>query len=376
MTSEDPYERANYKKTTLNTDGDPDTDLSTIYATVQSVALKQDKADTLAGYNINDAYISTTDSAPDSVSITLGQRTATVCTYSFAQALEEIAIAALKYKGILDGQSLPNNPRHGDTYISTVNRTYIHGNRTLVVEVGDMLVCRRQGDTVIWDVIQANIDGSVTARNGNGVSGNIVVFDSSGYVITDSDCAISNVVTATSAGVGTKIPKFIPNTKSIGESDIPLSAITDLQTGLSSAQSTIGSLSSALTTAQGDISTLQGNVTSINGDISDIQGDITDITGDVSSLQGDITSINGDISDVQDDISDMTGTLSDIQTDLGTKPSSAIHDIWYELTNPSGSVASLQNSINTLTDSVQTLNTNKLNASVFTVTVESLTETG
>ena len=351
--ADDVYNRAQYKKSPITTDAEPEADLSAIYATIQSLSLKQDKATTLEGYNIADAYIDPSqDGQTDSVTITLGPRSAVVCTYSFAQELEGIAVKALKYQGTWSNSSaLPASGAHGDTYISTVSGSYNNGR--IKTEVGDLLVCRKQGSSIQWDVIQGNIDGAVTATTGNTVR-HIAIFQQGGYSITDGGHSVDDLVTSENEGSGTNL--LVMNGKQINElTNLSVSDITDLQdtvadnsTAITSLQTTVStnssdidtvsrkvtSVESRLTTAESAISTnaerigsndtsgsilyflnnSEGNFQRLSSSVTSLNSTVTSLSQSLGSLTSDVDAVEEDVSDLNTELSTLKGAVSSLQT--------------------------------------------------------------
>lgn len=97
------------------------------------------------------------------------------------------AISALSgwmvYKGVIDCSGNPNYPAAAlaEVYIVSVAGK-IGGSSGLNVEIGDMLICKTASSAGIqsgvgsnWDIIQANIDGSVTSTDTSTTVNNIVV---------------------------------------------------------------------------------------------------------------------------------------------------------------------------------------------------------
>lgn len=111
--------------------------------------------------------------------------------------------------------------------------------------------------------------------------------------------------------------------------------------------SAVSSLDTRVTTAEGDITALKGRMTDAEGDISSLKGRMSDAEGDITSLKGrmtdaedDITSLKGRVSTNEFNISGIDGRLTSTESTVSGLVS-AVADIPIVTANPGGTGTAL-----------------------------------
>lgn len=123
-----------------------------------------------------------------------GDDSTKIATTAFVAAAMRVA-DAMVFKGTIGSSGatvteLPANHTHGWTYKVATAGTYAG----IVCEIGDMIVCVKDGTTAAnadWSVIQSNIDGAVTGP-ASATANRVATFNgTSGKIIKDSGYTIA-----------------------------------------------------------------------------------------------------------------------------------------------------------------------------------------
>lgn len=214
---------------------------------------------------------------PKSVTPTTGDSSTNIATTAFVAAeiaSKLTAAQAMTFKGILTASAgLPESANAGDTYFVGNGFTSKVGEET--VEVGDMVICTKGGDSPEFSVVQKNIDGAVVGA-ASSVEGNIATFKgATGKTIQDSGVAVADLATKATkvqAGDGLKGGGALTGDVTVSHQDKPTTGTKTGETGKYVSAVTVDDLGHVASVETADLPTESGKVKVTSAGTADYMG--------------------------------------------------------------------------------------------------------
>jgi len=154
------------------------------------------------------------------------------------------------------------------------------------------------------------------------------------------------------------------------EGDISTNAsnITSLQTQVTANDGDISSLSSSVTSLQSSLATTNSNVSTNASNITSLQTQVTANDGDISSLSSSVTSLQSDLTSAESDISANASNITSLQTQVTSNDG--------DISSLSSSLTSLTSTVNSNTAAISSEATTRANAdSALSTSITNLTST-
>jgi peptidoglycan hydrolase CwlO-like protein len=126
-------------------------------------------------------------------------------------------------------------------------------------------------------------------------------------------------------------------------------SLTELDTRLDAAESTITGNSASISTINTTLSNIATDISSLDGRVDSTESDISSIDTTILGVQGDISSINTTISGIQSDVSDLDSSLTSAQSNISTLQS--------DLSDANSDITTLQTNLSTLDTNVDAIDT-------------------
>ena len=150
--------------------------------------------------------------------------------------------------------------------------------------------------------------------------------------------------------INTSITNINGDVSTLQANDISqTNSLTELDTRLDAAESTITGNSASISTINTTLSNIATDISSLDGRVDSTESDISSIDNTILGVQGDISSINTTISGIQSDVSDLDSSLTSATSNISTLQS--------DLSDANSDITTLQTNLSTLDTNVDAIDT-------------------